>query len=88
MLSACFDYAQQPRLKQVVVVADVDDVLHEVVVKEYGDEHQQLEVDGLLLEGVVEAGAVHAELFGEPCHRLLLLGQFGLYALAYFKFVE
>ena len=50
---------------QAVGFVHVGHVLQEVVVEEEGYAQQKLQIDGVLAESVIEAGALHAELPGE-----------------------
>ena len=67
---------QRGVFSQSVFLVDVGQILHKVVAKISRNLHQHFYVYGVLPEGVVEAGAFHADLLGEPCNGSALVDQF------------
>ena len=73
---------------QPVRPEQASDVVQEVVLEEKRNAQHKLHVDGVLAEDVVEAGAFHAELAGQPCHGTALPLQLILDAAAYLQVVD
>lgn len=66
----------------------IGSILQEVVVEIERDAQQEFRINGVLAEGVVEAGAFHAELAGQPRHGAALPLQLILNAAAYLQAVD
>ena len=62
-------------------ITQIRHILQEVVLKMEGDAHEKLQIDGVIVEGVVEAGALHIELPCQPGDTAALLFQLVVDAL-------